>query len=343
VQENKYLTWLANETPTQWWHDSADLDELRVSLACGATGVTTNPFLVNVALASFGDAQTRGLAELPGDPAEKAEALERHVVHIICDAMRAEFESSGGARGFVCAQVNPLKAADTHAMVTMARRFSGWAPNITVKLPATAAGLDAMEECVAEGISITMTVSFTVSQAIAIAESYNRGAVRATASGIEPRQCFAVLMIGRLDDYLREVAQDQGIMVSESDICQAGLAVAKRARNIYKERRYAPTLMVAALRSAYHATELSGADFILSLHPKIQAMLATQGIPNEMRIDSEVDPSVIQRLEKMSEFVSAYEPDGMIAEEFITYGATQRTLSQFIDSGWSLLESFRVE
>src|SRR5207248_5373161 len=133
-------------------------------------------------------------------------------------------ERSGRRSGFVCAQVNPLRAGDRDCMYAMAQRFHGWSPSIAVKLPATAAGLDVLEVCVADGISVTATVSFTLPQALAIAERHRAGIERAKGKGIEPGKCFAVIMIGRLDDYLREVAHDSQVEVSEADIRQAGLA-----------------------------------------------------------------------------------------------------------------------
>ena len=84
-----------------------------------------------------------------------------------------------------------------------AARLNGWAPNIAVKLPATAAGLDVMEACAAEGIVTVGTVSFTAAQAVAVAMRQHRGALRAAEKGVKPAAAFAVLMVGRLDDYLR--------------------------------------------------------------------------------------------------------------------------------------------
>ena len=65
----------------------------------------------------------------------------------------------------------------------MAKRLHAWAPNIAVKLPATAAGLDVLEDCIAEGITTTATVSFTVPQAVAIAERHRAGIARAREHG----------------------------------------------------------------------------------------------------------------------------------------------------------------
>ena len=339
-----YLNWVIENTPTKWWHDSAESSELAIGLERGAIGVTTNPFLSNIAIRA-----NRGLwAERIDDvlarnlPAEqKAEALMHIAVTNAAEKLMPEYEASKGQSGFVCAQVNPVRAGDRECMYPMAKRFHAWAPNIAVKLPCTAAGLDVLEDCVAEGITITSTVSFTVPQAVAIAERHRAGTKRAREKGIEPGKCFAVIMIGRLDDYLREVAHDNQAAVSEADIQQAGLAVTKRAYSIYKERGYGAVLLVAALRGAYHLTELTGADLLMSIHPTWQGPFVTQEFPREERIDRPVCAEAIGRLRQMPEFVRAYEPDGMSPAEFISYGVTQRTLCQFSEVGWKLLESYR--
>jgi transaldolase len=195
---------------------------------------------------------------------------------------------------------------------------------------------------VAEGITITATVSFTVPQVLAIAERHRNGSVRARTAGKIPGHCFAVLMVGRLDDYLREVAHDRRAAVEEADIRQAGLAVAKRSYALFKERGYEAVILPAALRGAYHMTELAGAEMVMSIAPNIQSQLLEPGVPRELRIDRPIPASVIQRLQSIPEFVKAYEPDGMPPEDFITYGPTQRTLAQFLDAGWTLIEGIKL-
>ena len=148
-------------------------------------------------------------------------------------------------------------------------------------------------------------------------------------------------MIGRLDDYLREVAHDNRAPVSESDICQAGLAVTKRAHQTYKDRGYDAVLLVAALRGDYHLTELAGADLLMSIHPSYQENFVSREFPREERIGKPVPGDVLDRLRQMPEFVRSYEADGMAPEEFISFGPTQRTLSQFSEVGWKLMESYR--
>jgi transaldolase len=341
---NTYLDWVLENTSTKWWHDSAEAGELQIGLQRGAIGVTTNPFLANLALvkdrelwASAIDAVlARKLA-----PELKAEALMQIAVTKTAEKLIPEFAASQGHSGFVCAQVNPLRAGDRDCMLPMARRLFKWAPNIAVKLPATSAGLDVLEDCVAEGITVTATVSFTVPQAIAIAERHRAGIARAKAKGIAPGKCFAVIMIGRLDDFLREMAHDNRAAVSEGDIQQAGIAATKRAYALYRERGYEAVLLIAALRGANHLTELAGAELLMSIAPAFQNVFVTQDLPREERIDKLVPADTIERLSAMPEFVRAYEPDGMTPAEFMSFGATQRTLSQFCEVGWKLMESYR--
>jgi len=340
-----YLRWTIDNTKTTWWHDSAEPSELAIGIDRGAVGVTTNPFLSYVALSRNREAWSEEIDPVLAqnlEPEAQAEALMQIAIRHAAEQVYPEYERSMKRMGYVCAQVNPARAGDREIMLSMARRFSRWAPNIAVKLPATAAGLDVLETCTGEGITCTLTVSYTAPQVIAIAERYRQGIRGAKSNGKEPGRCFAVIMIGRLDDYLRDVAHDSQADVSESDIRQAGLAVTKRTYSICKQKAYEAVLIVAALRGTYHMTELAGAEITMSIAPPYQEMLVSDDLPREKRIDNPVSPDVIERLSHLPEFVRAYEPDGMQPSEFITYGVTQRTLAQFYEGGWKLLENFRA-
>ena len=342
MKQTGYLSWAIEKTKTVWWHDSAEPGELERGIHRGAIGATTNPFLSHLALSMNKKTwaqEIEGVMSEQLEPERKAERLMGIAITHAAKQLEPEYEKSGRQMGYVCAQVNPARAGDRGGMLAMARRFSRWAPNIAVKLPATAAGLDVLEDCTAEGITCTLTISYTVPQVIAIAERYRRGIKRARQNRVEPGKCFAVIMIGRLDDYLRDVAHDCKAEVSESDIRQAGLAVSKRAYSLYMERGYEAMMIVAALRGTYHMTELAGAEIIMSIAPSYQEMLLSEKLLHEERIDADIAGDVIERLSTLPEFVRAYEPDGMKPEEFITYGVTQKTLAQFYEGGWKLLEN----
>ena len=199
MAQKNYLRWIAEETPTAWWHDSADPAEQERALANGAVGVTTNPVLTARTLTAdpglWVPRLPGGWRELEGP--QRAEALTGAVARSAARLFAPVHRDTGGAHGYVCAQVDPAAAAERETMLAMARRYHAWAANIAVKLPVTAAGLDVLEECVAEGITVTATISFTVPQVLAAAERHRAGAARARAAGIEPGRCFAVIMIGR--------------------------------------------------------------------------------------------------------------------------------------------------
>ena len=343
MKQTGYLRWAIENTRTVWWHDSAEPGELERGIRRGAIGATTNPYLSHLALSLNKETWAKEIGNVLSknpEPERKAEELMRIAITHAARQLEPQYEKSAGRMGYICAQVNPARAADRVSMLSMARRFSTWAPNIAVKLPATAAGLDVLEDCTAEGITATLTISYTVPQVIAIAERHRRGLLRAEKNGIEPGKCFAVIMIGRLDDYLRDVAHDSKADISESDIRQSGLAVSKRAYSIYKQHNYEATLIVAALRGTYHMTELAGAEIIMSIAVPYQEMLLNEELAFEQRIARPIPADVIERLSTLPEFVRAYEPDGMKPEDFITYGVTQKTLSQFYEGGWKLLENF---
>jgi len=344
MKQAGYLYWAINNTKTVWWHDSAEPSELKRGIERGAVGATTNPFLSHLALSKNRNAWTEEIEPVLSkdlEPDLRAEALMGIAIRHAAYQLKPEHDRSNHRMGYVCAQVNPARAGDREYMLSMARRFSSWAPNIAVKLPATAAGLDVLEDCTAEGITVTLTISYTVPQVIAIAERHRRGIQRARKLGAQPGKCFAVIMIGRLDDYLRDVAHDCQAEIPESDIRQAGLAVSKRAYYIYKERGYEAVLIVAALRGPYHMTDLAGAELIMSIAPPYQEILLSEDIPCEERIEKPIAADVIERLSALPEFVRAYEPEGMTPQEFIAYGVTQKTLAQFYETGWKQLENFQ--
>lgn len=340
---SNYFDWLVNQTPTKWWNDSADPVELGRAMTMGISGVTTNPVLTARAIRSNpGHWDVAGAIAGVSDPEERAQRLITMVVRETAGRVEPIYHRSNGESGYVCAQVNPSRDGERQPMLAMAQRFHAIAPNIAVKLPVTAAGLDVLEECVATGITITATISFTVPQVLAVAERHRLGCERARQNGITPGRCFAVVMVGRLDDYLREIAADAQADVRESDIVQAGIAVVKRAYTLFQERGYSAVLLPAALRGVNQMQELAGANLVMSIHPKVQDMILAANLPYEERIDVPVAKDVIARLCGMREFVRAYEPDGLRPEEFAAFGLTQRTLSQFIESGWLQLESITV-
>jgi transaldolase len=340
MPENLYLKWLAS-TESRWWCDSAVAAEVSEALENGATGVTTNPLLISRSLCgdpAFWRPYLGGMEALSGEAC--AEETIRRVTVRLAALLMPIYERTKGAQGFVCAQVAPALAGNREGMLDMALRLRAWAPNIAVKLPATEAGLDVMEACAAQGIATVGTVSFTAAQAVAVAARQHRGALRAERAGVAPAAAFSVLMVGRLDDYLRDVALDQRAPLEAEDILWAGTAAIKNAYRTVRRAGFKSTLMPAAMRGAYHAIALAGADMSMSVSPSIAAELQKTREPHAEHAEDEVPVDALTRLRALPEFVRAYEPFGLQPEEFITFGATQKTLSQFVEAGWLRVREF---
>jgi transaldolase len=218
-------------------------------------------------------------------------------------------------------------------MVEQAVRFSGLAPNIQVKFPCTAEGLEAVEEATARGVVANVTVVFTVAQCLAAAEAIERGLRRYEQAGGDTSRFSPVcsLMIGRLDDWVKVVVDRDGIALDPDAANWAGIAAFKRAYGIYRERGYRTRLLAAAYRHRLHWTELVGGDIVMTMPHPWQVRFNESGIEPVERIDVPVDPHLVDDLlTRVPDFRRAYEPDGLVPAEFASYGATSRTLRSFI-------------
>ena len=338
---NPYLKWLS-QTAGYWWTDSAEYDTMDEAIENGATGVTTNPILIKKSLYAnpqFWRPYLDSAVGLEGDA--KIEEILRCITVEIAKKFQPIYEETEGVQGYVCAQVNPKKQGDTQAMIEMGRRLASWASNIAVKVPATAAGLRAIEVLASEGITTVGTVSFTTPQAVAIAAAQQRGLDQCRAEGRKPGKAFSVIMVGRLDDYLRDIAKDMQADVPESDIIQAGTAAIKKAHAICKERGYESKLMPAGMRGGYHAVALAGCDMSFSLSAGILTALGKETEFTE-HFHEPVAQETIDRLLTIPEFQRAYDVAALPEAEFIRYGASQRTLSQFVEAGWGMIGEFKL-
>jgi transaldolase len=139
-----------------------------------------------------------------------------------------------------------------------------------------------------------------------------------------------VVMVGRLDDWLRVVAEKNGIIADPRVFDWAGVAVLKKAYRIYRERGYRLRLLSAAFRNHLHWSQFIGGDVVISPPFEWQKMYNASDVTVENRMDVPVDPAIIKELAlKFEDFRRAYDEKGMTVEQFDEFGATRRTLRQF--------------
>ncbi len=340
---------MARETPTDWWNDSCDPCELVAAVERGATGATSNPTIVlNVMKKARGDwwPRVRELAEAnpSWSEVEIAWATVEQMAVRGAAVLLPVFEAHDGRKGRQTVQVNPANYRDAARMTKQAVRLAGLAPNIQVKFPATAAGIAGIEEATFRGVNTMATVSFTVAQAVEAAEAAERGLERRAAAGEDASSLtpMVVLMIGRLDDWMKALVERDGLAVDPAAPNWAGIAVFKRTYALFRERGYRSRLLAAATRHPLHWTELVGADAAMTLTASWQGRFERSGIEPEPRIDLPVDPKVLADLTaRIPDFARAYEPGGLKPSEFDGYGATARTLRAFIASYHDLLGTVR--
>ncbi|MDR3122010.1 MAG: transaldolase family protein [Clostridiales bacterium] len=325
-------------TPTQFWNDSCSIPELNYAIEHGGVGATTNPVIVGQVLKAELETYVPLIRELIAAMPKATEddvawALNERMAQDGAKKLLPVFERTGGKAGFISIQTNAKYYRDAEKMAAQAVHFSGLAPNIMVKIPVTAAGIAAIEEATYEGVNVNATVSFTVPQSIAVAEAIARGLSRRERAGRDNSGLFPVctIMVGRIEDWLREVMNAENITVDPIAIDMSGVAVFKNAYRIYRERGYHTRLLAAAFRNHYHWSQFIGGDVSMTITHKWIRQFIESDIPCENRMDTPVDPKLVAQLKKhFPDFVRAYEPDGLRIDEFDGFGATRRTLAQFL-------------
>ena len=329
---------MTQTTPTCLWNDSASIAELNDSISHGAVGATCNPVIALAALkadmATWKPRIVELIREMPSATEDQIgwKLVEELSVRA-AELLRPAFEKHGGRNGRLSIQTDPRNFRNSEALLEQTVRFSKLAPNMIVKIPATRAGIPAIEEASYRGISINATVSFTLPQCVAVAEAVERGLRRREKEGksVAGMGPVCTIMVGRLDDWMKAVAEKEGVLVDPGIFEWAGVAVFKKTYRLFKQRGYRTRLLSAAFRNHMHWSQLVGGDVVISPPHAWQVRINASGIPALPRIDEPVDPRMVGELqERFPDFRRAYTEEGIAVDEFDAYGATRRTLRQFI-------------
>jgi transaldolase len=335
---------MTQTTETCLWNDSAGIPELRFAIEHGAVGATCNPVIAHAVLKTQqSEWRPRLEALVSGMPAATEDQIGWAAVEqLSIDAavlLEPAFERHKGRNGRVSIQTDPRFYRDPAAILQQARHFASLAPNMIVKIPATRAGIHAIEATTAEGISVNATVCFTLAQCVAVAEAMERGLQKRQAAGLDISTMGPVctIMVGRLDDWLKVVMERDGIVVDPGRLEWAGVAVFKKTYRVFRERGYRARLLSAAFRNHMHWSEFIGGDVVISPPPSWQKRFVVSDIAVVPRIDAAVDPSIVDDLHRhFPDFRRAYDQDMLPVEDFDVFPPTRRTLRQFLNAGAEL-------
>jgi transaldolase len=199
------------------------------------TGVTSNPTIFANAL-SRGDAYDDQIAASGGDARSVFLELAMRDVTTACDLLRSVWDRSEGRDGYVSIEVDPNFAGDTGATIAQATYFHEAIarPNLLVKIPATDAGVPAIEKMTARGYAINVTLIFSLTRHRQVAEAYLRGLERLVASGGDPSRIHSVasFFVSRVD-----TETDRRLAEAGRDDLKArlGIANAKLAYQQFKQ------------------------------------------------------------------------------------------------------------
>ncbi|MBU1723132.1 MAG: transaldolase [Gammaproteobacteria bacterium] len=201
-------------------------------------GITSNPAIFEKAItdSQVYDAAIRDLAQQRNSAEAIYETLSQQDVQSAADAFRPLYDSTNGKDGYVSLEVNPHLAHDTDGTLQEARRL--WValnrPNVFIKVPATAAGLPAIQQLISEGINVNVTLLFGLPRYRQVAEAYIAGIEARLAQG-EPVQhvaSVASFFVSRIDALLDPLLETPAAQALRG---QVAIASAKIAYQIYQE------------------------------------------------------------------------------------------------------------
>ncbi|HIX78568.1 MAG TPA: transaldolase [Candidatus Corynebacterium faecipullorum] len=219
--------------------DSGNLRELLDTKSI--VGVTTNPAIFAAAM-SAGTSYDTDIAALKEKSATADEAVYSLAIDDVrnaCDVFTEIYEKSGGRDGRVSIEVDPRISADAEATLEQAREL--WAkvdrPNLMIKIPATDGSLPAIADALAEGISVNVTLIFSVERYAQVIAAYKEGIKRAAAAGkdVSTIHSVASFFVSRLDT---EVDKRLGLNGSDEALAlrgKAGVANAQRAYALFRK------------------------------------------------------------------------------------------------------------
>jgi transaldolase len=185
------------------WLETGELE--RMMREDAVVGVTSNPTIFQKAMAEgdWYDEQLREVLETASDPKEIFLQLAVRDIQAACDLFRPVWDAGKGQDGYVSLEVDPGLAHESGATIEEAQRLHEWVdrPNLHVKIPATKSGLPAIEEMIARGRNINVTLIFSLQRYAEVAESYIRGLERLVKSGGDPSRVASVasFFVSRVD------------------------------------------------------------------------------------------------------------------------------------------------
>ncbi len=259
----------------------------------GVRGVTSNPTIFEKAIGGSSDYDDaiRAHAKPGATPTELFERLAVSDIQAACDLFRPLYEQSKAGDGFVSLEVSPVLARDSSG--TAAEGLRLWAavarPNLMIKVPGTTEGLKAFEDLTAEGVSVNVTLLFSLERYAAVAEAYLKGLERRAAAGQDLSRVASVasFFVSRVDSAIDAILEKRLEPEAKTLLGKAAIANAKLAyqhgKKVFSSARFGKLKSKGALaqrllwastgtknpryRDTLYVEELIGPDTVNTMPP----------------------------------------------------------------------------
>lgn len=341
--KESYFKRVHAQTPTRMWINNVSRSQADKAIAAGATGCTQNPAYT---WKMMQDPEERPyvmekLAAILKDEPDDTQALvklQRALVEGVAEKFMPMYEASHGQCGYVSIQGDPFDETE-ESIVKYAKYNTANLPNMTAKIPVVPGGIKAIRQLAMDRIPINTTEIMAIRQALEIADIYDGVCAKIK----DPAPMYYSVITGIFDEYLAKYVAEKNIDVSPDSLWQAGLAVAKKAYSMVKERNSQIRFIGGGARGLHHFTEMVGADCVVTINWKGTAdKLLEQDPAVVQRFAMPIPQSVIDELtEKVDEFRRAYYVNAITEEEFEEYGPVVLFRSSFEKAWKSALEEIK--
>jgi len=218
---------------------------------CGVVGVTTNPSIFAAAIAGA-DEYAKDISELKNLSVDECvQRLTTDDVRSACDLLREIFRTSKGVDGRVSIEVDPRLASDTEATIAAGKEL--WRiidrPNLMIKVPATIEGLPAITALLAEGISVNVTLIFSVKRYGAVIDAYMAGIE--AASNPSHVHSVASFFVSRIDSAVDALLRSDASEPAMKLLGKAAIANAHLAYQLFEKKFASPRWLAQAERGAH--------------------------------------------------------------------------------------------
>ena len=323
-------------TPTKMWINNVTRAEAVKAIRAGAMGCTQNPsycwkMLTHPQEKDYALQLLDEILKETDDDNEVVCRLQRKLITGVAEIFMQVYEQTDGQHGYVSIQGDPIHEEDPQVIIEEGRLNRAISPNMMIKIPATEAGLEAMEVLIEENTPLNATEVMGVSQFVDVCEMYHQIIAKTKT---RPVMYFS-LITGIFDEWLHKHVKEQGIEVNPDVLYQAGMVVAKKVAQMRDDRGYRLGFIGGGVRGLQHFTEMVGGDVCITMNWEGHAdKLLELDLPAVSRLYNPVQPQVLDELlDKVPAFRQAYMEKGLKVEEYEHYGPVVYFRDMFV-SAW---------